>query len=113
MIGSKPLRFRFDKIDRFIRDNDETRHLISFRVENDDFIYRIRYLRGKKGGTTYAICHKMNVDSYDSLPFEKKLTFHVIILIKPVFNKDKNYNYNYNIFLEKGSYQLPKNNDNK
>ena len=44
---------------------------------------------------------------------EKKLTFHnVIMLLKSVFNKDKN-NYYYNIFLEKGSYKLHKNNDNK
>ena len=50
----------------------------------------------------------MQVDSYDSLPPEKTLTFHVIILLKSVFNKDKN-NYYYNIFLEKGLYQLPKN----
>ena len=36
------------------------------------------------------------------------MTFHdVIILVKSVFNKDKN-NYNYNIFLEKASYKLPK-----
>ena len=36
------------------------------------------------------------------------MTFHnVIILIKSVFNKDKN-NYYYNIFLEKASYELPK-----
>ena len=41
------------------------------------------------------------VDSFYSLPPEKKLTFHnVIILIKSVFNRDKN-NYYYNIFLEK------------
>ena len=50
----------------------------------------------------------MQVDSYDSLPPEKTLTFHVIIILKSVFNKDKN-NYYYNIFLEKGLYQLPKN----
>ena len=38
----------------------------------------------------------------------KTMTFHgVIILIKIVFNKDKN-NYYYNIFLEKASYELPK-----
>ena len=37
---------------------------------------------------------------------------NVIILITSVFNKDKN-NYYYNIFLEKGSYQLAENNDNK
>ena len=47
-------------------------------------------------------------------PLEKTLTLHKdIILIKSVFNKDKN-SYYYNIFLEKiflGSYQLLKNND--
>ena len=53
----------------------------------------------------------LKVDSYDYLLLEKPLTFHnVIIYIKSVFNKDKN-NYKYNIFLEKGLYQLPKNND--
>ena len=37
---------------------------------------------------------------HDSLPLEKTLTSHnVIILIKSVFNKDEN-NYCYNIFLE-------------
>ena len=35
---------------------------------------------------------------------------NVIILIKSVFNKDKN-NYHHNIFLEKGSNELPKNNN--
>ena len=30
------------------------------------------------------------------------------MLIKTVFNKDKNYYYN--IFLEKAAYELPKNN---
>ena len=36
------------------------------------------------------------------------MTFHnVVILIKSVWNKDKN-NYYYNIFLEKASYELRK-----
>ena len=49
----------------------------------------------KKG--TCKICN--------SLPIEKILTFHnVIILIKSVINKYKNH-YNYNIYLEKGSYK--------
>ena len=44
---------------------------------------------------------KMKVDSYDSLPVEKILTLHnVIILIKSVLNKYQNQYY-YNIFLEK------------
>ena len=38
------------------------------------------------------------------------MTLHnVIIIIKSVWNKDVN-NYYYNIFLEKTSYELPKNN---
>ena len=43
---------------------------------------------------------RIKVDSYDSLSLEETLTFHVLIVIKSVFNKDKN-NYYYNIFLEK------------
>ena len=39
---------------------------------------------------------------------KKTITFHnVIILINPVFNKDK-INNNYSIFLEKVSYELAK-----
>ena len=51
---------------------------------------------------------KIKVDSDDSLPLEKTVTFHDIlqILINSVFNKDIN-NYYYNIFLEKASYELP------
>ena len=42
---------------------------------------------------------------HNSLPIEKMLTFHnVIILIKSVVNKNKN-EYFYNIFLEKGLYK--------
>ena len=51
---------------------------------------------------------KIKVDSYDSSPIEKRLTFHnVIIHIKSVLNKDKNHYY-YKIFLEKCSYKLAK-----
>ena len=50
----------------------------------------------------------LKVDSYDSLSLEKTMTFHdVIMLITPVFNKDKN-TYYCNIFLEKVSYELHK-----
>ena len=35
---------------------------------------------------------KIKVDSYDTLPVEKKFTLHnVIVLIKLVLNKDKNH----------------------
>ena len=48
---------------------------------------------------------KIRIDSSNSLPIEKILTFHnVIILIKSVVNKNKN-KYYYNIFLEKGLYK--------
>ena len=48
-----------------------------------------------------------HIESYGSLPLEKILTLHnVIILSKSVFNKSQNH-CNYNIFLEKFSYQLP------
>ena len=41
------------------------------------------------------------IDSYNSLPIEKALTFHkVIILIKSVVNENTN-NYFYNMFFEK------------
>ena len=77
-----------------------------------DFIYnRTRYLIGVKSGVTNVASHnyaESKVNSYDSLPLEKTMTFHnVIIFLKSVFNKAKN-NYYYNIFLEKGSNKLPK-----
>ena len=62
----------------------------------------------KKSGITDTINYnfaKSRIDSYNSLPIEKILTFHsVIILIKSVVNENKN-KYYYNIFLEKGSYK--------
>ena len=50
----------------------------------------------------------MNVNSFDSLPIEKGMTLHVIILIKSVLDKVKNHYY-YDKFLRKSSYQLAKN----
>ena len=48
---------------------------------------------------------KIRINSYNSLLTQKILTFHnVIILIKSVFNLNKN-EYYYNIFLEKGLYK--------
>ena len=57
---------------------------------------------------------RIKIDSYDSSPLEKILKLHnAIILIKLVSNKYQNRYYYCNIFLEKCSYQLPKNNNNK
>ena len=45
----------------------------------------------------------IRIGSYNSLPIEKKLTFHnVIMLIKSVVSKNK-YDYYCNIFLIKSS----------
>ena len=108
---AKPLRIRFDETDGFIRVSDGTRYLVLFGSQKYDSIYnRIKYLAGVKSGITYMISHNytnIKVDSYYSLPLEKTMTFHdAIILIKSVFNKDKN-SYYYNILLEKASYELP------
>ena len=62
----------------------------------------------KKSGITDSINHnfrKIWICSYNSLPFEKILTFHnVIILIKSVVYKNKN-EYYYNIVLEKSLHK--------
>ena len=50
---------------------------------------------------------KIKVHSYDFLPIKKLALHNVIINIKSVLNKDKNY-CSYKIFLEKCSYQLAK-----
>ena len=112
LINSKPFRIRFFKIDGIIRIYDGTRYLTLFGSEKYDAIYnRIRYLIIQKSGITYIFSHtfaKIKVDSYDSLPIEKRLSLHnVIMRIKSVLNKVKNYCY-YKIFLEKCSYQLAK-----
>ena len=69
---------------------------------------KIKYLISKKSDITDSINHnfgKIRIDSYNSLPIKKILTFHnVIILIKLVVNKNKN-KYYCNIFLEKGLYE--------
>ena len=57
----------------------------------------IRYILGVKSGITDVISHnyaKIKVDSYQSSTLEKTLTvYNVIILIKSVFNIDKNNYY--------------------
>ena len=105
MIGPKPLLIRFNEIDGFIRIYYGTRYLVLLGPEKYNIIYNlIRYLTSLKSGITYIFSDyfaKVKVDSSDSLPIEKILTFHnVIIHIKLVLNKDKNHYY-YNIFLEK------------
>ena len=79
--GGKPLRFRFDKIDRFIRNHgDEIRHLVLFDCGLFDKICdRINYLISEKSCITDSINNdfgKIRTDSYNYLPIEKILTFH-------------------------------------
>ena len=69
-----------------------------------EFLIALNILLVKKM-VTDSINHnfaRIRIDSYNSLPTEKILTFHnAITLIKSVVNKNEN-NYYYNIFLEKG-----------
>ena len=108
-MGPKPLRIRFDEIDGFIKICDGIRYLLFFWYLWYGEIYdRFRYLISEKSSITNSINHnfaRIRVDSYNSLPIEKILTFHnVITLIKPVVNYNEN-NYYYNIFLEKDLYK--------
>ena len=104
LIGTRPLRIRFNKVDGFIRVYDGTRYLVLFGAEKDDAIYnRIKYFISQKSGITYVFSHnyaRIKIDSYNSLPLEKRLTLHnVLILIKSFFDKNQNHYY-YKIFLE-------------
>ena len=71
-------------------------------------VIRLKYLISAKSGITDSINHKfarIRIDSYNSLPIEKILTFHnVTMLFKSVVNKNKSES-NYNLFLEKDSYK--------
>ena len=97
-------------MDRFIKIHNKIRHLVLF----DDWCYkiceRIIYLICEKSGITDIINHnfaKIRIDSYNSLPIEKILSFHnVMILINSVVNNTKNTTeYYHNIFFGKSSYK--------
>ena len=103
------MHIRFDKIHGYIKVYDRIRYLVIFDyLPYDETYNRIRYLLSGNSGITDSINHnfrRIRIDSYNSLPIEKILTFHnVIILIKSVASKNKNHYY-YNIFLEKVSYK--------
>ena len=106
--SAKPLRIRYNKIDGFIKIHNKIRYLVLFDEWCDKVYDRIKYLISKKSGITDSINHNfaiIRIDSHDSLPIEKILSFlNVIILIKSVVNNNEN-NYYYNIFLERGSYK--------
>ena len=63
LMGAKPLRIRFDKIDGFIRVYDTTRYLVFFGDEK----------------FCHVVCHaRIKVDSYDCLPLENQWFFTVL-----------------------------------
>ena len=106
------MRIRFDKIDGFFKAHGgEFGHLVLFDCLiyglSDKICEKSKYLISEKSGITDSINHnfgKIRIDSYNSLSIEKILAFYkVIMLIKSVANKSKNYYYN--IFLEKGLYK--------
>ena len=99
------MRIRFDKNDAFITIHDRIRFLVLFDYSYcDEICDNIKYLISEKKvplQIVLIIIWQFWIDSYDSLPNEKLLTFsNVIILIKSVASKIKN-NYYQNIFLEK------------
>ena len=99
------MRIRFDKNDAFITIHDRIIFLVLFDYSYcDEICDNIKYLISEKKvplQIVLIIIWQFWIDSYDSLPNEKLLTFsNVIILIKSVASKIKN-NYYQNIFLEK------------
>ena len=89
--GPKHLRIRFDKTDVFIKIYDGSKYWALFSAEKYDAIYgRIRHLISQKN--RYICSHyfaKIKVKFYDSIPLEKRFPWdNIIILIKPVFNRD-------------------------
>ena len=103
-MGSIPLRIKFEKIDGFIKIYDGIRDLVLFGYFLYDEIFnRIRYLISEKSGIKDSINYNhgiIKIYSYNSLPIEKILAFHnVIILVKTVVSENKNKYYYYIITI--------------
>ena len=100
-VAEKPLRIWFDKIGEFVKINDGFRYLVL--LEHNKIYHKVRYLISGESSIKCSISYnftRTRIDSYNSLPIEKLLAFHnVIILIKPLVNRNKNHYYN--LFLEK------------
>ena len=78
------MHIRFNKINEFIRVcGNEFRYLLLFDYRLFDKICdKIKYLISEKSGIADSINYnfrKIRVDSYNSLPIEKILTFHNFI----------------------------------
>ena len=107
IMGLKSFRIGFDEIDGLIKSYNGIRYLVLFGhlwydEIYDSIGYKSKVLVIMKKGFKNSIDHnfaRITIDSYSSLPIEKILTFHnVIILIKSTVNNNENYYYN--IFLE-------------
>ena len=69
--GAKPLRGRYNEIDGSIKIHNENRYLLFFdRRCFDKICDRIKYLLSF-----------FRIDSYNSLPIDKILTFHNVIIL--------------------------------
>ena len=104
---TKPFSVWFHKIHGLIKIYYVTRYLVILGPSwFDEISNSIKYLINAKKGITDSISYNLAIirlDSCNSLPIEKILTFHnVIILIKSAVNKNKS-EYYYSMFLEKGS----------
>ena len=91
------MRIRFDKLHEFIWVYYGTWDLKLFELgKQHELFNRVRCLIGVKSSIIYVISHnytEIKVDSFDALKIKK--------------------NYFDNIFLQKGSYKLTNNKDNK
>ena len=60
LIGAKPVRIRFNKVNEFVRFYDWSRYLVLFGDEKYDFIYnRIKlFIRVKVGPISYLIFYQ-------------------------------------------------------
>ena len=97
LFGAKPLRIRFDKIDRLIRIYDGSKYLVLSGLEKYDAIQnRIRYSVSQKSGITYVFPHyytKIKVDSYYFLAIEYTTIIHSQknVPINQLKNNDNNF----------------------
>ena len=78
LIGAKPLRIKFDKIDGF-RVHNGARYLVLCGPEKyDASCNRIISFISLKSGISYVFLHaKIKVYFYDSLPLEKTLNLQL------------------------------------
>ena len=78
LIGTIPLRVKFNKTDEFVKIYDWIRYLVLLNYMHDEICNRIKYLIREKCCITHSInnnCTKIRIDSYNYLPIEKHWIF--------------------------------------